>query len=387
MAKSALAAKPKRKPAPRQPKFMDERYTGGEPTWVGVDKWSDDKVRQEIYRGFYFYNYYMTASDMRKYVLEYGQKVLKWSKTDVAAFNECEDARVGITIGSYSKMVLNGAPIPASDFVTDKIAELLAYGNAKLAEKVDAEKSVAKRTIQDHMNEKFCDIVGEIEAQYDVMWSGSEEKFDFVAYFREVSMPQQFVNRIRDRYQGQLDELNESQAKKCDPQLAEAYAWMKKPDVKRITAWYASLFDALTTYGKVKAAVRKVRKVRPVSKEKQVKGVKYLKDFAELNLVSINPVDIIGSKELWVYNTKTRKLGQYVAAADTTQMTIKGSTIIGFDTKLSVAKTLRKPKEQLKAFQNAGKIALRKFMGDIRATEIALTGRINGDTVLLKTVR
>lgn len=388
MAKSLLAVKRKKSSAPRQPKFMDERYTGAEPTWDGVEKWDEDKVRREIHRGFYFYNYYMTPADMRKYVVDYGQKVLKWGKHEVAAFNECDDNRVGITIGSYSKMVLNGAPIDESDFIKQKFAELLTYGTERIAERKASNTKVAlKRTLQDHLNEKFSDIVGDIDSFYDNVIKGSDETPDFVAYFREMNMPQQFVNRVRSRYQEQFDELNDSQQKKCDEQLAEAYSWCKKNDIKRMTAWYTALFDALSTYGKVKSAVRKIRKPRPVSKEKLVKNVKYLRDFSELNLVSVNPVDCLGSKEIWVYNVKTRKIGKYVAANDAQTMTIKGSTVIGYDEKGSVAKTLRKPEEKMKEFMAAGKVALRNFLGDIKATEIQLTGRLNGDTMILKVVK
>jgi hypothetical protein len=49
-----------------------------------------------------------------------------------------------------------------------------------------------------------------------------------------------------------------------------------------------------------------------------------------------------------------------------------------------VAKTLRKPDEQLKEFAKAGKVALRTWIKDIKAVEIKLTGRINEDTLLLK---
>jgi hypothetical protein len=102
-----------------------------------------------------------------------------------------------------------------------------------------------------------------------------------------------------------------------------------------------------------------------------------------LKLVSVNPADIIGAKELWVFNTKTRKLGKYVAA-EYQELGVKGTSITGFDEKQSVAKTLRKPEEQLKEFKSAGKVALRKFLEDIKAVDIKLNGRINEDTVLLK---
>ena len=102
--------------------------------------------------------------------------------------------------------------------------------------------------------------------------------------------------------------------------------------------------------------------------------------------MSIDPKKIIGAQELWVFNTKTRKLGKYVASNgfSSEELSIKGASITGFDEKKSIQKTVRKPDVTLKEFQKAGKVALRKFLEDINATDIKLTGRINKEIVLLK---
>ena len=50
----------------------------------------------------------------------------------------------------------------------------------------------------------------------------------------------------------------------------------------------------------------------------------------------------------------------------------------------SICKTLRKPEEKLKEFKSAGKVALRKFLEDINATDTKMNGRINEETILLK---
>jgi hypothetical protein len=109
-----------------------------------------------------------------------------------------------------------------------------------------------------------------------------------------------------------------------------------------------------------------------------------MKQDAALKLTSINPADIIGAQQLWVLNTKTRKLGVYVADSLQGPLAVKNSTIVGFDPVASVNKTVRKPEETLKEFFKASKPALKKFLSTIRATESRLTGRINEDTVLLK---
>jgi len=63
---------------------------------------------------------------------------------------------------------------------------------------------------------------------------------------------------------------------------------------------------------------------------------------------------------------------------------IKGTTITGYDANKSIQKTLRKPSEQLKQFLASSKVDLRKFIDNIKTTDIKLNGRINAETILLK---
>ena len=100
--------------------------------------------------------------------------------------------------------------------------------------------------------------------------------------------------------------------------------------------------------------------------------------------MSINPVDIVGAEVLWVYNVKNRKLGKYVAEAMGGVLGVKGTTITGYDANKSTQKTLRKPEEQIKQFLASSKVELRKYLENIKTTEIKLNGRINADTILLK---
>ena len=91
---------------------------------------------------------------------------------------------------------------------------------------------------------------------------------------------------------------------------------------------------------------RKPRK-KEVNITKLVSKLKYQKKDSALSLVSTNPVDIVGAKEVWIYNTNTRKMGKYIAN-DLTGLTVKGTSILNFSPH-SAEKTLRKPKEQLAA--------------------------------------
>ena len=60
---------------------------------------------------------------------------------------------------------------------------------------------------------------------------------------------------------------------------------------------------------------------------------------------------------------------------------------MGFDAKISVAKTVRKPEIVMKKFMAAGKVALRTWLDEIKATPVVLNGRLNADTLLLKVAK
>ena len=60
---------------------------------------------------------------------------------------------------------------------------------------------------------------------------------------------------------------------------------------------------------------------------------------------------------------------------------------MSYDDKASICKKLRKPETVLPTITQGSKVALRTAMSNIKSVEAALTGRINGDTILLRAVK
>lgn len=54
---------------------------------------------------------------------------------------------------------------------------------------------------------------------------------------------------------------------------------------------------------------------------------------------------------------------------------------------LSFPKKLRKPEKVLPAVAHGGKVALRSVLDDVNAAASPLTGHVNADTILLRTVK
>ena len=372
----------------RNPIFADEKYTGGEPEWPAeaVD-WDDDQFDNRLRKSFYYYNYYYNQKDTKKYVIEWLKSMpTLFTKEQVKTVEKTNDRWLPMTACSLIMAHRNGMPLKDKHikFLTKIVDEVCERSQHEPVEEVIStpEQVVARPTIQDRLAEKTSEVIGEIEGFYDELLTTKKSQFKAYDFLTTNKVPQAQLNKYIELFSVRRAELEAAQ-RKDDTQLVEAYKHFKAADYKRIFDWIDQFLAGVEQYSSVKKATKKARVKKAPSKEKVVAKLKYAKENKALKIVSINPADIIGSAELWCYNIKTRKLGKYVASSYQT-LNVKGTTIIGFDVDKSVAKTLRKPEEQLKEFAKAGKVALRTWLKDIKSVEVKMNGRINEDTVLLK---
>jgi hypothetical protein len=369
--------------------FADEKYTGTEPVWDTERAlgFTDADFDHHLRRSFYYYNYHYTQKDCKKHVVEWMQKQnTVFTKQDIGAFIRSSDRSMSMTACSLVMAHRQGMPLKArhTDFLKEAIAKSIELAEPEAVEAVATEKvEVYRPTIQDRLNEKTSEIIGELEGIYDEVHSNNRVDFKPYDFLVANNVVQSQLGKYESLYSKRRAELELAQSR-TDDQVKEGYSHYRAADFKRMIGWIDNLLAAVEQYRGVKKATKKARVKKAPSKEKLIAKLKYAKTDAVLKIVSINPADILGASELWVYNTKTRKLGKYVAAAYQT-LSVKGTTIINFDEQKSTSKTLRKPEEKLKEFAKAGKVQLRKFLDDIRATETLLTGRINADIVLLRT--
>jgi len=295
---------------------------------------------------------------------------------------------------------------PISEFLHKQAAMMIKSGESKIEVVEDDKpaKKVYKPSIQQIMFEKCVDVLKDVDE-----WLEDFDKkgfkpdgFNVNSHFAKHDISQAHARKIIKMYEGELNEYNELIAKPSKKmtehekdmyeQLLEGYSHLTTAVIKKKINALQSIIDACNIIIEKAAAKRKPRTPKARSADKVVKDIKYLEAFNDLALVSINPVDVVGASELWVYNVKTRKLGKYIASnidpkgtkRPGTGLSVKGTTLQGFDEAKSVHKTLRKPDEKLKEFKSSGKVALRKFMDGINAVEAPMNGRINKDTILLK---
>jgi hypothetical protein len=381
----------KAKTATRDPIFLDEKAVGSEPVWdtTRALAFTDDVFDHHLRISFRYYNYFYSAKDLKKYLVEWAREYSLEHKTfdraELDRFAKSTDGLLSLTPCAIAKAHKQGMPLRERHiaYLISSIQKAITKVVDEVIEVTPSTPVVVKVTIQDRLADILKTHILHFEELEDALIEGKTVDAKAYEYLTSKSVPQGMLSRISAVFEKHQDEMNEARAGK-DEQLNEGYAHYKAADYRRFDAFYTKLIADLTSYGQVKKATKKITVRKPPAKEKLVAKLKYLKEEKTLRLVSVNPVDIIGSTELWVYNIKTRKLGKYVAETMGGALAVKGTAIVGFDVLTSVQKTLRKPETQLKEFMAAGKVQLRKFIDEIKATEIKLTGRIGIDTILLK---
>ena len=202
---------------------------------------------------------------------------------------------------------------------------------------------------------------------------------------REENANQAHVRIIKRDTEEELLEIN-SVLKKTDEDLVEGYSCFSKKQLVGFANFLQDIIDACDMIIGESKQKRQPRKKKPVSAEKKAAKMKFAEKDVNVSVVSELPVNIVDSTVTFVYNKKTRKLGVYIAD-DTSGLDVKGQKILNYNSKSSLAKTLRKPKEQLKNVLTSRAKALKFFENEVKTTAIKLNGAMNQHWIIVKTYK
>ena len=333
-----------------------------------------------------------------------------YDKKVLANINKLPDWKVGgKSHWAVTAACLESAPdiVPAAyrEGIVKWVKDLAEEG-ANLVEIKKAEEKTKKNvyvpTIQERIKEQAQEACEAIEEWLDGFITDKKKfdpkGFDFVSHFAKMKVSQAHARKIKSFYQseyeeaqliqqlptpGEINRIKDEREADMLQQLREGYSHLTKADARTYLDALETLMGACDVVIDSSKATRKPKAKKAPSKEKLIAKVQYKDKDDKLQIVSVNPLELIESTEVWVYNLKTRKLGRYVAE-EGQHMQVKGTTLLFYDENKSVQKTLRKPEETLKEFKKAGKVKLRTFLDEIKTTDIKLNGRLNSDTIILK---
>jgi hypothetical protein len=367
------------------PRDPDTKYMGDEPFFALQP---DSGYRGvALARSFNWYNRFYSKKDAKELISQYLEHHDRHD--DAKKMRKVDDKEFLMTLCWLARMTLRGLELTEHEEATleNEISRLLKLvAKPVVVEKVEDKPVISRPNIQDIMRDKAREAAGELEGMFDEFVATgkvSDKTVDVVARFNVMPQHIPLIVEFWKRKQEEFEVLQEGN----DKDIKEAYSFLGKIQVRNILKFIDQVLGDLNSYISIKKASKAPRKKKAVPIEKVVAKLKYLKEFKDpankLDLVSVHPTKLHGASEAWVYDTAKRKLHHYIADEYSKTFTVKGNTILGFDTNKSEIKTLRKPGEQIKEVMGS-KPAARKFFADIKAVATTPNGRFNENMLILK---
>lgn len=375
-------------------------YVTKEPEWKTLKLITEVEEQEATFRSCeYFVRTEISKTKGMPVVKDWIKNHSGWEKEDIKFILANPDWALSSSITPiYTWYKLTYMPAKVREHLERRREEWIQRGKPLYKEKKEAAKEKKLKpviSIQERMKDQISDLCAEFEYFIDLLIDGEKtvKQFDpykmMIGYQPEIKGPH--AKLIKEDFEPQYAEAQEVKEWK-DEDIKEAYAHMDAKMRKAFVEVFEKINTACDTIVATKATTRKARKPKARSKEAIVKKLKYAVNFPELGLASLHPTDIVYANEVWVYNTKTRKIGVYKAKnvdprnmqRPGTGIMVKGTTLQDFDEESSVQKTLRKPPEMIKNF-DGGKLKCKKSFEELTTTPTKLNGRFNEHTIILRT--
>jgi len=372
------------------------------PVWEETDKLTAGQFLRHWHIAMEYYRMEFNGKDLKPKVIDWMGKV-GYDKEDIKAFKDTKDHRCNTTMGAIAACLLRGMPDVRADFNEGRsTAEWLRKSiktateegalDKELADALEAKLSPKVEVYVPTIQDRLRDTAGAMSEELDIAiddFCKDPDAFDPKAFkipnlLRGKGAKAAHARLIKQYFLPAHTELLELASGQADEQLKEGYSHLPRKNVKKLIEFYEAIMTACDQLAVEAKALKKPRAKKIVPAEKIVAKLKYQKADDSLGISSVSPTTIIGAQYMFVYNTKTRKIGMYIAG-NSEGFGVKGTSITNFTDK-STQKTVRKPAEQLKAFKdmNTQKRMQTYFEKDVKTTEIKLNGRFNEETVILK---
>ena len=356
----------------RSAEEIQEKVTGAEPKVQGKEL-SNIEMVQAL-------NWYANNRDTKsslKYANDYFKKIKK-------AVSQSAISSPVATFGFLCRLKTNGAIFNESQ--EKSFQKFIDYVDSYIeVEHEEVRPKVNVISIQDRVLEKSREVIGDLEGAFDDYILSKYTKTFSPLAIMDGKVKAMHSVKVVEFYKKRRQEFSYLLIT-TEADLLEGYSNFNKVQLKKLIAVCDNIIRDCMKISDEAKVTRKPRKRKAKSPEQLVSKIIYCDEDVTYKLKSVEPKEIIKASQLWIFNTKNRKLGVY-HAQDPQGLSVKGSTIINFDEDKSVTKTLRKPDEILPQVMKAGKVALRKVLEDVRSVEICLTGRINKDIILLRVIK
>lgn len=235
-------------------------------------------------------------------------------------------------------------------------------------------KTVAKDSV-------VCETIAYVDSALDQIANTGKKAVSAKSSISGRSFTREDVEFIVNKYESFRGQI-QSAFDETDDFYVEAYSNLSKKTLSLMTSYIDDVVSLIMSREKT----RKPRKKREKTPDQLVKSVRFLVEDRRFGITSIHPSNIIGSSVVVLFVPKIRKLYWYQATEGST-LSIKGTSIVGFDESVSGAKVVRNPDEIFGPLVGADSMSRRQFFSvyeSIRSVVAKCSGRISSDTIIFK---
>ena len=375
----------------RRLKNADEALMGPKPNYGPHNPMPEkEDLRIKEYRRATNWFYYFENKKNAEIVCQnYAKTHLGFTKKQINNLKKIQGWKYRMGIYPHIEMINNGwvgEPLNQKifDMIKDKLIKAEREGSKIVKEISNKPKPViippaerTRRKVLDTIYAEYDEII--VEGWFEENYT---QKFNLYSRFRGAGLKGNAIEPFRRMISIDYETIKDAYEKTCD-QAVEAYAHISKANKKKILNQFEDMFKDMEKLKQSFKAQRIPRAIKRKTSDEQVKNLQYLQECDDSKLASINPVLIPGKSKMWVYNTKQRRLTEYVTTA-TDGFLIAGTSIKNHDEKESKTATLRKPEDMLPLVLSKTEKQLEKFWKDITTKITSPNGRINKDCIIMR---
>lgn len=335
-----------------------------------------DHYNTRLAVAFNWYNQEKDKKDARNFLRYYIQSK---NKTAVKLFDQVPDQKIDNTFGWLSRLVMTGSVLsPEHQQRLDQYtATLLNYKPKKATVSLE---TIKRPHVRENMEEKVKEYLGNLEGELD---TPNDLNLFQDLQLKNIPAPYlPYLSQFIARKASEFIDVYESDS----PDIKEGYSNFNKRRLTSTLKLLAQWKEDIAKYEQFKKANRKPKARKTKSPVEQVSKLKFLKESPELEIKSIQPTELVGASQIWIYNTKYKRLSVY-RSESSQGIQVKGTILQNYDPEICEQKALRKPKEVLKKVLDSGKVQLRKILSELNTKDLPVNGRINEECLLIRAVK
>jgi hypothetical protein len=332
------------------------KFKNDEPASQGSSFITD---RANLAHALYWYHENGEVPKLRDAIEAYAEK--KYPQA-VSTIKSLKDNQISMTMCAIARMYMGGVVLPP---------DVVWYLDARLEELIGGQ--VWAETTKDTVKSPPENVVlADLEGFLDDFYRSNYKlpPHDFYKYLTETQANRSQVRSAVDYYADLQREIG-------------TYDNLSKKQIKAYTEFVGAIIRDCETYiknSRKETKLRKPRKKKLKSAEQLTAKVRFKESDPELRLTSVAPSQIIGAQSVWLFNVKTRRI-TYLETAE--KLSVKGTTVIGFDPAKSFTKVIRKP-ETLADLLNTTKVRVLKDIQALKTKATPANGRISADVLILR---